>query len=215
MRPSSVAVRAIFCLATAISAAALADPVMEAISNAGAFGPVSYTDHSTLDVVPSLLVGLCCVALVVAIVARRMLVPRGRCLPWLRVPARALDDRALLRLAPLTFALQLGVLFTMETLEQIVVTGHPLGGTIWLGGPVLLSLALHASVGFGMGLGFARLVRWSARAAVELIAFVRRLVLACARPPLSRLALDHVPLRRAFAPALDRRTGRAPPHPAS
>jgi hypothetical protein len=215
MRPSSLAVRAIFVVATAISAAALADPVMEGISNAGAFGRHSYTDHSTLDVVPSLVVGLSCVALLVAILARRILVPRGRCFPWLRVPARALEDRVVLRLAPLIVAVQLGVLCAMETLEQVVVVGHPLGGSLWLGGPVLVSLCLHACTGVALAFGFAHLVRWSARAAAELIASVCRIVLARVRPALARLALDHVPVRRAFAPALDRRTGRAPPYPAS
>jgi hypothetical protein len=214
MRPSSMAVRAIFTLATAISAAALADPVMEGISNAGSFGRHAYTDHSTLDVLPSLVVGLSCAALLVAILARRILVPRGRRIPWLRVPAQALDASAVLRLLPVILGVQFAALCTMETLEQLVVAGHPLGGTVWLGGPVAVSLALHACVGVGLAFGFARLIRWSANAAAELIASVRRHVLVSARPPMA-FTLGHPPLRRAFAPALDRRTGRAPPRTTS
>ena len=205
-----MAVRAIFTLATAISAAALADPVMEGISNAGAFGRAAYTDHSTLDVLPSLVVGLSCAVLLVAILARRILVPRGRRVPWLRVPAQALDARAVLRLLPAVLAVQFAALCTMETLEQLVVAGHPLGGTVWLGGPVAVSLALHACVGVGLAFGFARLIRWSAHTAADLIAAVRRHVLVSPRPALV-FTVGHAPLRRAFAPALDRRTGRAPP----
>ncbi len=33
------------------------------------------------------------------------------------------------------FAVQVAVLYAMETIEQVVVRGHPLGGTLWLGGP--------------------------------------------------------------------------------
>ncbi|HTW84714.1 MAG TPA: hypothetical protein VMD91_11645 [Candidatus Sulfotelmatobacter sp.] len=212
MRPSPAAVRAIFVLATAISAAALVDPVLESLSNAGLFGPHSYTDHSTLDVLPSLVVGAGCLALLIAILVRRIFVPSGRSLPWLRVPAQALDDRTVLRLAPLIVALELGVLCTMETLEQLVVSGHVMGGTIWLGGPVAVSLAAHASFAFALGFVFARLTRWSARAAAELIAYVCGLVLARGAHAPTHLARARVPLRRAFAPAFDRRTGRAPPY---
>jgi hypothetical protein len=44
------------------------------------------------------------------------------------------------------FAVQIAALWTMETFEQYAVFGHGFGGTIWLGGPVLMSLAVHAAL---------------------------------------------------------------------
>ena len=48
---------------------------------------------------------------------------------------------------PAILTMQMLALFMMETTEQFVVFGHPLGGTIWLGGPVIVSLAIHAFCG--------------------------------------------------------------------
>src|SRR5262249_25040176 len=56
-------VRLWFSLAVAVIASAIADPLLEAASNAGIFGNAHYTDHSNLDVLPALAVGLVAVAI--------------------------------------------------------------------------------------------------------------------------------------------------------
>jgi hypothetical protein len=126
-----------FCLAIAFVAAALADPLVESASNAGWFGPGAFTDHSNLDVVPALLLGI------------------GLLLLYMARKARAvLDGRALgggpLRLLPLVLALQVVALYAMETSEQLIAYGHVLNAPVWLGGPVPVSLAVHAILGFAL-----------------------------------------------------------------
>ena len=56
-------VRLWFSVAVAIIAAAVADPILESASNAGLFGHGSFTDHSNLDVLPALCIGLLAVAI--------------------------------------------------------------------------------------------------------------------------------------------------------
>ena len=58
----STSIRLWYCAATAIIAAAIADPCVEFASNSGWFGPGRFTDRSNLDVVPALLVGLAVIA---------------------------------------------------------------------------------------------------------------------------------------------------------
>ena len=64
------AIRFWFCLAAAVIAAAIADPVVEFASNHGAFGAGNFTDHSSLDVVPALIAGLIAAALAVGLRVR-------------------------------------------------------------------------------------------------------------------------------------------------
>ncbi|MGB6984452.1 MAG: hypothetical protein WBD74_00605, partial [Candidatus Aquilonibacter sp.] len=142
------AIRVWFTLAAAVIAAAIADPCVETVANAGWFGPGNFTDHSTLDVVPALVSGAVLIAICLAMRIRREL---------LRASGEALRADVE-RLLPALFATQLGVLWTMETGEQIVVAGHPLGGTIWLGGPLWFSLTVHALVGLGVALALAQTV---------------------------------------------------------
>jgi hypothetical protein len=113
----------------------MADPLVEWASNAGRFGPGNFTDHSTADVVPALLVGVLFVATHLWLRVRRALT-RGPASDLLRASRQAIGG-GVLRLLPLVFAIQMLVLYCMETSEQIAVVGHPLGGMIWLGGPVL------------------------------------------------------------------------------
>jgi hypothetical protein len=213
MRVASAVARLLFCLATALTAAATADPFVERLSNAGAFGPGRFTDHSNADVVPALCVGVLFAALVVVALARRLLA-RGTPERWPGLADAALAPSAVVRLLPVIFAAQIATLFAMETLEQMLVVGHTLGGIAWLGGPVLVSLTIHALACVCVSALFARVMQRLARDVADVIALVRRLVLAWAaltpaRP--TRLAL--VPLRRSQEPALARLRGRAPPFP--
>ena len=126
------AIRTWFCLAAALVAASIADPLVEFASNRGVFGRGVWTDHSNQDVLPALCAGLLLAAVYVALRTLRLLKRR------FVAPAAAGS------LLPYVFALQIALLFVMETLEQQVVTGHALGGTVWLGGPPPASLAAHA-----------------------------------------------------------------------
>jgi len=100
----------------------------------------------------------------------------------------------------------------METLEQVAVIGRPLGGIIWLGGPVAVSLLLHAAGCLAFAWLLARALRWSAETIVDVVAFIRQLFCALVpqrtvRPP---RALDLAPARF-LEPILARLNGRAPP----
>lgn len=121
------------CLTIAVIAAAIADPIVEFASNAGWFGQGRFTDQSNLDVVPALLFGVGLLALYMFRKARAVLA--GRAIP-----------KRITALLPTVFMFQLLTLYVMETVEQIVAWGHPLGAAIWLGGPLAISLAIHAAI---------------------------------------------------------------------
>src|SRR5579884_4132378 len=197
--------RSLFCLAAAVTAAALADPLVEALSNRGVFGAGRFTDQSNADVGPALLAGLFFAALFVAGLVRRAL---------LRATRAAIASRSTLRFFPATLALQIATLYGTETLEQLVVKGHLLGGTVWLGGPLGASLLLHAAVGLVVLAVLARLLDWVAHAIVEVIVLLRRLVLAWdALSPVPPFAPWSVAPAGADEPMLAALRGRAPPRP--
>jgi hypothetical protein len=209
------AARLLFCLAAALTAAALADPLVEGLSNRGVFGAGRFTDHSNADVLPALAVALVFAALFLFGVVRRML-PRSRASrapAWLRDSRAAVPLKTALRLFPATFALQITTLFVAETLEQIAVAGHAFGGTVWLGGPVLVSLALHAAIGLVVVVVMARLLDWIARGIADVIELLRRLVLAWdALSPAPAVIAYFVPPGPQEQPATASSHGRAPPH---
>ncbi len=143
-------------LGTAVIAAAIADPAVELASNAGWFGPGHFTDRSTLDVIPSLLMGIGLLALYLITKAGTL------------VTSRSLS-RGLLRRLPAIFVLQIFTLYVMETLEQLVVYHHLLGPAIWLGGPLPVSLAIHAAVCIAVTYGIARSARGLAATTLRVI----------------------------------------------
>jgi hypothetical protein len=158
--------RGLFSLVVAASAATLTDPLVESASNAGWFGSGSFTDHSTIDVLPVL--GIAALAALTYVYLRARPSLASRSVEF----ARRL--RASARLLLGTFALQLALLYVMETCEQIVVTGHALGGTVWLGAPIAIALALHAVACVLSACALAWILPELSRAAVALARFVRR-----------------------------------------
>ncbi len=157
IRPAS---RLPFLLAVALIAAAIGDPLVETISNAGAFGR-GYADNNHASVVPALVAGAGLALLVIA----------GRCVSllrhgsalrrgdWLVDGVACLARQSPLRDVPLVLALQFAALFTMESVEQLAFGGRLLGGSAWLGGPVAFSLIAHAALGSGCTLLLAALAR--------------------------------------------------------
>ena len=193
-------VRFWFSLAVAVISAAVADPLLEAASNAGVFGRGNFTDHSNLDVIPALFLGLLAVGVHVA-----LRINGGMLRSWdtaLRARAGAL--------LPMTFAAQLGVLYSMETFEQIAVAGHPFGGTIWLGAPAVIALAVHALtcvIAFFVATCVMHEVAWATLRVVRIIrAILTRGVTSGSIVPRLRVVV-----RKQLAPELCTAGGRAPP----
>jgi hypothetical protein len=211
MKMSVVAGRAGFCVAVALAALALADPLTEGASNAGFFGPGNFTDHSNADVLPVLMAAVAFFAahlVMRGLSAGRDSHPRA----WLGAWARGLDGKVLARLLPLAFAAQIGALFVTETCEQVVVLGHGLGGTIWLGGPILVSLAIHAAFCALTMLVIARLAQAFARTALKIVRVIMALV--ALGPRVTGLVLRrsrYAPAHLQRAPLACRIGERAPP----
>jgi hypothetical protein len=205
-------IRLCFCLAVAVIAAAVADPLVEAASNAGWFGPGNFTDHSSVDVLPAFALGFGFVVLYVALRVRSMLLDSGGNAPnALRLSNEALGH-SVRRLLPQIFTFQIVVLYGMETAEQFAVWGHGLGGTIWLGGPPAVSLAAHAAICIAVALLLARTVASLASAALRVIHLVRVLTTMSPKPRAPKIGLFQNAVAWSWTAFAPRCVGeRAPP----
>ncbi|MBV8150950.1 MAG: hypothetical protein JO101_01735 [Candidatus Eremiobacteraeota bacterium] len=193
-------VRLGFCVAVAVIAAATADPLVERASNLGWFGPGNFTDRSNWDVVPTLCVGMVFAALYVCSRLRELLL------------GLSLTPAGTASLLPMIFAIQILTLFVMETTEQYVVYHHFLGGTIWLGGPATISLALHAVACVATTSCAAFTLRAISQAAVRLLRFVRELVTQLADRRETPALRDASPEPHHYSAIVSRvHGGRAPP----
>lgn len=203
--------KAWFCVAVAAIAASLADPLVEGASNAGWFGPGKFTDHSTWDVVPTLIVGLVFVLWHVCLLIRRALVGEAdaRQVGW-----PALSFVAIAKLLPIVFSLQLVVLYGMESSEQLVVYGHLLGGTIWVGGPIAASLLVHALACLTVAFIASLIVRAFAEGTVRIVRLVEVIARLQSGQSLSSFYGHRISLApRHVAAVLRVSAGRAPPYP--
>src|SRR6202034_1817057 len=122
-----------FTYAAALLAAVLGDAVVEGVSNADILWHGNYTDRSSLDLVPVLLLGITALIIAVCLAFTRAAFMQG----WstrslIFAIAQLLVPPRILRMLPAILTMQMLALFMMETTEQFVVFGHPLGGTIWL-----------------------------------------------------------------------------------
>jgi len=156
--------KSVFCLAVAVIAAAIADPIVEFASNAGWFGAGSFTDHSNLDIIPALLAGVGLLA--IYMVRKAAAIVSNRIRPSDIVP-----------LLPPIFVLQIVALYVMESVEQLVVWRHTLGPMVWVGGPLFISLAVHAAIclllTFAVVRSKRRLAEGTLRAIQLISAFIR------------------------------------------
>jgi hypothetical protein len=212
MSPSFSRSKIVFVLASAVAGAAAIDPLVERMSNAGVFGSGSFTDHSNLDVLPAFGVAAVLSLVFVIAAARRMLSRSCFAPAWLRNSAHALDGGALPKLIPAIFCVQLVVLFSMETLEQIAIAGHPMSGLLWLGGPPLISLLMHAAGCTVSAFALARVLHWSAQTLADAVFFVRRLYAQRNNRSKPRSRRSAPPLCCFLEPVLARLQGRAPPY---
>ncbi|HXW52336.1 MAG TPA: hypothetical protein VEJ41_10125 [Candidatus Acidoferrales bacterium] len=197
-----------FCAAVATVAAAIADPLVESASNAGWFGPGRFTDHSTWDVIPVLTIGLVLAAFHVWARVRRALArdhvpgPRSK---------ECWQLQTSVRLLPIIFGLQMAVLFAMETIEQRVVHGTLYGGTVWLGGPVAVSLTVHAATCILVTLLATMLIRVFTRRTLQLVHMIE--ALARIAPTASSVFYRRIQLLPCLAAAdvAQVQLGRGPP----
>ncbi|HTU70792.1 MAG TPA: hypothetical protein VMF11_10795 [Candidatus Baltobacteraceae bacterium] len=196
------AIRLWFGLAVAVIAAAIADPIVETVSNAGWFGPGSFTDHSNLDVLPALLAGAVLVGCYLVLRVRRAL---------LRASGEALRANVA-RLLPFIFLAQMGVLFAMETTEQLVVSGHTMGGTIWLGGPIWFSLTVHAAMSILVAYALARTACACAHTTLRAVRHLHALAIRAlhGQAPIALRRRERTAFAR-LAPVRCRIGNRAPP----
>jgi hypothetical protein len=133
-----------FTFAAALVAAVAGDAVVEGLSNANIFWHGKYTDRSSLDLLPVLMLAV--TALIAGVCRSMMRAARVRGISTRSLvlsTAHLLEPSTILRLLPAVAAVQIVALYLMETTEQLAVFGHPLGGTVWLGGPVGASLTIH------------------------------------------------------------------------
>ncbi len=193
MSRRSLATRLPFVLAAALVAGGLGDPLVETIANTGAVG-AGYHDTNHLGALPAL---LCGVVVTIEIALLRCLAAfhgGDRERVWLSAFADRFSARPPLRDVPYVFVLQLGVVFAIETVEQLLVGGAPERGLTWLGGPVAFGLAVHALIAVVVTLGSA----WLTRAIAAALASLVRIAFAWIALP---------PLRDGAAPLHDRRDG--------
>jgi hypothetical protein len=176
----TTAIKIWFCAAVAMIAAAIADPLIESASNAGWFGRGNFTDHSTWDVVPVLLVGGLFVALHLWSRVRKTFSAQHESPDWPRSAKDAFGPD-IIRLAPLIYAAQVAILFLMETTEQHVVYGHSLGGMLWLGGPTAVSLTTHATATVLIAVMASKVLRAFVEATFHALHALRALALTYVR----------------------------------
>jgi len=211
---SRLSYRIWFSAAVAIIAAGIANPCVEFASNAGWLGHGDFTDHSNLDVGPTIAIGLALCALVILRRISELAYPGRdqRFQAWLRLSSHVLRMRNVSAFMPAAFGMQLLVLFAMESAEQVLVRGHMLGGTLWLGGPIIASVALHAFFCVATAYALSRALHGFARHAVRIARLINAALIAIgeAAPALLR-ATQASPNRKTL-----RHYGigqRAPPSP--
>jgi hypothetical protein len=199
----SVSIVALFATAVAAISAAAGDLLVESLSNHGFFGPGRFTDGSTVDVAPVAIIGT---LLLVAYFGKRLW-------EW-RTASAALTNGSIAKLFPAIFMLHMALLWSMETLEQRIVTGRLLGGTIWLGGPTLASLALHALLCAVIAWFALALVRFIEPRTLRLIRALLALAIFPA-PALPAIAIFSRPVRVASRVFVHGVGKRGPPVPSA
>ena len=203
-----------FFLVVALVAAGVGDSIVESSSNAGMFGG-HYVDNNHLGVIPTLLAG-CLIALQLVVrrcgdVWRHSTDPgRDRLIDV----ARDIGARSAGRDFPIIFALQLGWLFALESTEQLIAGGKLLGGTTWLGGPILISIVAHLTIGglcaLGLGACMRAVVRTFAAIVQTAVRFSWLAVAGGSANPI-QLGRRTKPRERTQALYLRQFGGRAPP----
>ena len=207
--------RVLFLLIVALIAAAIGDQLVESIANTGIVG-AGYADDNHVGVLPALIVGA--LLLLGAIVMRSVSAWSTRGDNG-RSPCRAVTGELTrvqtLRMLPLLLVIQLAMVFAIECIEALLAGEALPAGFSWLGGPLLLSLGIHAAIALLCAAACAALVRWAVGSVVALISdalhFIR---LRTVRERFGSRAAERgeSPLH-VNAPPVRQIGGRAPPRP--
>ena len=70
----------------------------------------------------------------------------------------------------------------MESCEQVIVFGHIAGGILWLGGPIVISLFVHAVACVLVAMTATRAVKALARTTLRVLRVIRTWITLPARP---------------------------------
>jgi len=179
---SRLSYRLWFCAVVAIIAAGLANPCIEFASNAGWFGRSDFTDHSNLDVIPTIAFGIVFCAIVIVRRLSRLAATGDakRVAAWLRLSSHVLRARNIAPFIPAAFGMQMSALFAMESFEQFAVRGHILGGTLWLGGPLAVSLIIHGIFCIATAHVLTRALHGFAHGAIRIAGLLQTFIAAAA-----------------------------------
>jgi hypothetical protein len=137
--------RALLFLAAAVLSAVMSDLVIETAANLGLYGR-SFADHDQRSVLATTTAGvvLAVAAIVVSLLERWRVLRGDSSQDWLVDAARDISARWSWCAFPSTLTVAIAVRYTMESAELVRTSGHIAVGLAWLGGPVLIALALHA-----------------------------------------------------------------------
>jgi hypothetical protein len=137
--------RALLFLAAAVLSAVISDWVIETAANLGLYGP-AFADHDQRSVLATTTAGvvLAVAAIVVSLLERWRVLRGDSPQDWLVDAARDISRHWSWRAFPSTLAVAIAVRYAMESAELLRTSGHVAVGLGWLGGPVLIALALHA-----------------------------------------------------------------------
>src|SRR5580658_4738565 len=188
-------------VAIALLGAAIGDPLVETIANSGVLGS-GYADNNHSSVIPTLIVAGALALMLIGLECRRLLQGRGE------ARERPLSD------IPCVILLQLGAVFMMESGEQLFCEGGLLGGTAWLGGPVMFSLLMHACIGAICTVLVAHGMRAVVRRCATLVEVVFERILCAFGPKIATIFArrdDEVPRCRTQMLRVHQCGERAPP----
>lgn len=144
-RVHHASIRTFFVCSAALLAAVGGDAVLEWISNAGILWHGHYTDRSSMNLLPVFLLAALAIITALGLLVHKQTREEGiSARSFFLSSSRSFTRHEVVRLLPTIFLLQILVLFSMETAEQIAVYGHVFGGTLWMGAPILASLFGHA-----------------------------------------------------------------------
>jgi hypothetical protein len=207
-----------FLVAVALVAAAAGDAFVETVSNSGVLGR-GYDDNNHLSVIPAIVAGT--ILALVVIAARCHAFSRhiaaSRSGDWLVAGAGRFARRAPFADVPFVVALQFVALFAMESIEQVALDGKLLGGSAWLGGPIVFALLAHAVLGSACTLLFAALMRSILTTFGSFMRDAIATICVLLARDVERSffgAREEAPVLRTQAPHIRHLGGRAPPRPA-
>lgn len=122
---------------------------------------------------------------------------------WLRDAAKTIACQRWGSVASLITLIQIATLYGMESIEQFLAFGHPLGGLAWLGGPPLIALLIHVGVSLLTVTGLIAMMRGIAHACriVRTLISIRIIRSRDALPPKLSQRRAFRPIRRLDVPA--------------